>query len=65
MEDSSEIFNYSSKTGHKFTTLNIGGGFSGYRSQNKDFLKVAQEVSKLLEEFTSKHGNIRVIAEPG
>lgn len=65
VKDSSEIFEYAAKSGHTLTTLNIGGGFLGYRRLQEEFFKVAGNVSQYIKELSSKNPNIRIIAEPG
>jgi ornithine decarboxylase len=55
-----DIFPILEAYGHQSTTLDIGGGFS---SNMSEFIKVADVISKTIQESVSN--NINVIAEPG
>ncbi len=56
------LFQYAAEVGHKFTVLDIGGGFS---ESTETFLEIAPNVAKYVAKFTEKYPRIRVLAEPG
>ena len=56
------LIQYGAEIGHKFTLMDIGGGFAG---AEQVFRESAVEVSNFVAEFTRKYPRIEIRAEPG
>ena len=81
LEQSREVFNIAKKVGYKFSMLDIGGGFPGYRDDDSQQLiaNISEQVRLGVTDFFSNdyyiegyHGDsdeakpfLKIIAEPG
>jgi len=61
----SKVFQEAERLGLDLEILDIGGGFPGHEQGDISFAEISGYINSSLAEHFQKHGNIRVIAEPG
>ena len=61
----SKVFQEAERFGLNLELLDIGGGFPGHEQGDISFAEISDYINSSLAEHFQKHGDIRVIAEPG
>ena len=57
---------YGESIGHKFSVLDIGGGYAGHSFLMNNVKELSVALNEAMDELVSKHPTLdRIIAEPG
>uniref|UniRef100_A0A914DPY4 ornithine decarboxylase n=1 Tax=Acrobeloides nanus TaxID=290746 RepID=A0A914DPY4_9BILA len=66
IKDARNLFEVGTKTGHKMTIFDIGGGFPGSDKMGKiPFKKISFDINQALDEHFPESMGVKIVSEPG